>query len=597
MSDVDLTRYARILRRWLRLIILAVAIAAGASYAVSMSMPKMYLSSVTLLVGEETTSARVSFDDISVSQRAAAVYAGMARRQPVLQSTVDALRLPFSWRELQSRVVVVRPEGSQFLEIRVTDTDAQRAQANASEVARQLILQSATAENLQQLEQRRQFIRQQLDKLQADIQAAETALTEKQMALQQEVGARGVLDLQDEIKALEAKLATWRTAYALLLTSNDVKRPNTLSVIEPAFTPSDPISPNVRANVLLAAALGLLLTLGAVLFIEYLVNSDGLETAEDVRRAFGTAALGTVPHLGRRTNGRGALTRAKEPYSQVAEACRVLRTSIQFAYGEDSPLMLLVTSPGLGEGKSVTSASLGVSFAQAGKRTVLVDADPRNASLHTFFGLPNDRGLTSLLASDPAAIEEQAIGGAATAPHPARRTLDASLLSTDVPGLSLLPAGPMSAVHPGELLASTEMRRLVETVRGAADVVIVDSPPILLVADTAILASMGWAVVLVAEAGRTRGQAISQAKELLLRAQARVLGVVLNKVRGSALSYDSYNRSESDGAAARPGNTGGSGPVTAVHNPRLRVVTRSARVALPDAAREAGLRLLRRWGR
>jgi len=563
VSDLDLTRYARVIRRWLWLIIMAVGVAAGASYGASMLMPKIYLSSITLLVGEETTNPKVNPEDIGVSQRAAATFAGLAKRQPVLQSTVDALRLPFNWRELQTHVVVVHPDGSQFLELRVSDTEPERAQAIVSELASQLILQSPTAVDLQQLEQRRQFIREQLDKLQGDIQQAESVMTEKQAALRQEVSARGVLDLQDEITALDAKLTTWRNAYALFLSSSDVKKPNTLSVIEPAFTPSDPISPNVRANVLLAAALGSLLALGAIFLIEYRVNNDALQTAGDVTLAFGTAPLGALPYLGKSTNPAEALAKAKDPHSDVAERCRVLRTSIQFACGEDSRPVLLVTSPGLGEGKSLTSASLGVSFAQAGRRTVLVDADLRNPSLHTFFGLPNEQGLTTLLMSDPTGVEKQAVDDTRIAPHTDRPTVHACLVRTDVPGLVLLPGGPIPPVHPGDLLASARMRRLVETLRSAADVVIVDSPPVLPVADTALLASIGGAVVLVAEAGHTRGRALAQAKEILLSAQARILGVVLNKVRETSAAYHGYGYSVTTGGAATGSNTGGPRPIDA----------------------------------
>jgi capsular exopolysaccharide synthesis family protein len=571
VSDLDLARYARVVWRWLWLIIAAVGLAGGASYFASTLVPKMYVSSITLLVGEETASPNVNAEAIGVSQHAAATYSGIARRQPVLQSTVDALGLPFNWRELQSRVLVIRSEGSLILELRVTDTEPQRAQAIANELASQLILQSPTAADLRQLGQRRQFIREQLDKLQADIQQAESVMTQKQAALKKEVSARGVLDLQDEIRALETKLSNWRNGYALFLNSSDVKKPNTLSVIEPAFTPSDPISPNVRANVLLAAVLGLLLALGAIFLIEYRVNNDVLQTAGDVEMALGTAPLATLPHLGTGTSPARSLALARVPQSDVAEAYRVLRTSIQFAYGDTLPLVLLVTSPGLGEGKSVTSASLGASFAQAGKRTVLVDADLRNASLHTLFSLPNDLGLAQLLEAEPTAVGQD-VDGKATVPNSARPTVAACLLPTEVPGLLLLPAGPMPLVHPGDLFESVKMRRLLESLRPAVDVVIVDSPPVLSVADTAVLASIGGAVLLVAEAGHTRGQAAAQAKELLLRAQARVLWVVLNKVPDTTVANRGYDRSATSGSAStgrktrrpRPGDAGaelvGQGP-------------------------------------
>src|SRR5581483_6394927 len=116
----------------------------------------------------------------------------------------------------------------------------QRAKAIADEIVHQLILQSPTTQNERELEQRRQFVQQQLDALQANIQDAEKTLAEKQAALNQASGARTVLDLQDQINDLNAKITGWRTTYASLLTTQQVKPPNNLTVLEPARLPTEP---------------------------------------------------------------------------------------------------------------------------------------------------------------------------------------------------------------------------------------------------------------------------------------------------------------------------------------------------------------------
>src|SRR5262249_17466958 len=152
--------------------------------------------------------------------------------------------------ELQRRVLVVRTDGSQIIEIRATDSDPQRTKATVDELAHQLTLQSPTAENAEALERRREFVRQQLGRIQGNIQDAESRLAAKQAALSTETSARGVLDLQDEIKALELNLTNWRGSYASMLATNIARSPNTLTVIQPSMVPTQPVGPNLPANVL-----------------------------------------------------------------------------------------------------------------------------------------------------------------------------------------------------------------------------------------------------------------------------------------------------------------------------------------------------------
>src|SRR5579875_639589 len=144
MYEIDLNRYLRTAVRWLWLFILSAIIAGGAAYRASQFLPRTYLTYTTLMVGDNAANPNVTADEIATSERLAAAYADMADREPVLDATIQALRLPTVWWELQKRVLVTR-DGSQFIEIRVTDTDPARAKATADEIAHQLILQSPTA--------------------------------------------------------------------------------------------------------------------------------------------------------------------------------------------------------------------------------------------------------------------------------------------------------------------------------------------------------------------------------------------------------------------------------------------------------------------
>ncbi len=200
----------------------------------------------------------------------------------------------------------------------------------------------------------------------------------------------------------------------------------------------------------------------------------------------------------------------RDPRSAAAEAYRTLRTNILFS-SLDRPLhTLLVTSTAPDEGKSTTLANLAVTMAQAEQRVLMVDCDLRRPSLHTLFGLPNERGLTS-------AMLEQGDG-----PLP--------VVSTSVPGLSLLPSGPLPP-RPADLLGSRRMGLLVERMRAEADIVLFDTPPVVAVTDASALAPRVDGVLLVLQAGHTRRDRAREARAILEKVKANIVGVVLNGAR------------------------------------------------------------------
>src|SRR5262245_28092358 len=207
------------------------------------------------------------------------------------------------------------------------------------------------------------------------------------------------------------------------------------------------------------------------------------------------------------------------PRSPVAEAFRTLRSNIQLSSLDRPVRSLLVTSAGPDEGKSTTLANLGVTFAQGGTRTLLVDCDLRRPSLHSLFGVANDRGLTSMLLA-----EEHG-------PSP--------IVATPVEGLRLLPCGPPPP-NPSEVLGSQRFQTLLSGLQAEADLLLFDCPPALAVSDAAVLSRHVEAVLLVASAGKTKRDHAGRARQMLERAGARILGVELNKARVDAAGYSTY---------------------------------------------------------
>lgn len=213
------------------------------------------------------------------------------------------------------------------------------------------------------------------------------------------------------------------------------------------------------------------------------------------------------------SNGAAAhssLITLRDPNSAVAEAYRTLRTNILFS-SLDRPLhTLLITSTSPDEGKSTTLANLAVTMAQAEQRVLLVDCDLRRPSLHAIFGLPNERGLTSALLEQP------------DGPLPVQET--------GVAGLRLLTSGPLPP-RPADLLGSRRMGALIERLRSEADIVLFDTPPVVAVTDAAVLAPRVDGVLLVLQAGQTRRDRARQARQMLEKVKANIIGVVLNGAR------------------------------------------------------------------
>lgn len=194
-----------------------------------------------------------------------------------------------------------------------------------------------------------------------------------------------------------------------------------------------------------------------------------------------------------------------DPRSPVSEAYRTLRTNLSFS-GLDEPIRtLVVTSPAPDEGKSTTIANLAVTMAQGGRKTILVDCDLRRPTLHTFFDLKPEPGLTDLL------LEENG--------QPA-------LQPTMVDGLQLLSSGPLPP-NPADLLGSHKIDQIIATLSKRADIVLFDAPPVIAVTDATVLGSKVDGVLLVINAGKTRREHAERAKEMLEKANVRIVGAAL----------------------------------------------------------------------
>jgi len=303
-------------------------------------------------------------------------------------------------------------------------------------------------------------------------------------------------------------------AFIVENSDNQFSRPGSVSVVEVATTPGSPVRPSVLLNTILGILAGLILAGGLATLLEYL--DDTVKSPEEVEAASGLTTLGGVARFHRpRSPERGLI--ATRHHHPVAEAYRMLRTNVQFSTLERPAQTLLVTSANPGEGKSTTVANLALVMAQTGKRVIAVDSDLRRPALHRFFGVENGTGLTTLLLSG-------------------EPELDGCLKPTAFDNLWILPSGPQPP-NPSELLGSRRLESVLQTLKQSADIIIMDSPPALAVADASILASRVDGTLLVVDSGRTRAGSLQRAKETLDRAKTNLLGAVLNKLTQRGRDY------------------------------------------------------------
>jgi capsular exopolysaccharide synthesis family protein len=533
---MELRQYVNVLLKWWWLILASVIVAGASAYFATKATPNTYVSRTTIMVGQlipvtpNSSTGSGDFGSAQTISQIGQVYSDLATREPVLQDVLKAVGLPWDWTVLQGMVQSRVVPGTTFIEISVTDTDPQRTKVLADEVANQLILRSTAAPD-PETRKALQFMQTQLDDLQTKVEKAQSEMTRLDDVISKATSARQIQDARDQQTNLQAQINTWRATYAQLYANLQQRSPNYLTVIEAAQLPSRPTGPRLVDNMLLAAAIGLVLSAAGAFLLEYI--DDTIHSPEDVRAELGLATMGSIAIM-KGKDYPSKLMPLRQPRSPVSEAYRMLRANLQFT-NIDHPLhTLVVTSCGPLEGKSITSANLSIVMAQSGKRVILVDADLRRPTQQRVFNLKGAVGLTTLLL-DPAL------------------QLDQVLQPSGITDLMVLTSG-LIPPNPSELLSSKRMADVTTALCERADLVIFDSPPTLAISDAPVLSTRSDGVLLVVQAGRTRRAAAKQAKEALTAVGANLIGVVLNRLSIHSTSYyHYYSAADESGPSARRG--------------------------------------------
>lgn len=479
---------------------MATVIAIIASSLSVFFQPDVYISRTTLMIGQTINNPNPDSGQIFIASQLASIYADMANREPIQVKTREALGI--NWLPAyQARVV----PNTQLIEISVTDTNPQRAQVIANELANQLKLQSPTTGS-SEAGQRQEFIKEQLSSLQVQIQDTQTKIDELQKTLIGLNSASQISNTKSQIDELNKKLTDLRTSYAGLLANSQEGALNILTVVEPANLPSQPTGTNKLLIIGLAALVGFSLAAGAAYLIEYIDRT--IRTTNDVERVLHYPVIGYLSEITEKAEGSSHATYVIDnPDTSLAESIRLLKSNLEF-FGVDSQAKtILITSPGQGNGKTTIAVNLALAMAQGEQKVVLVDADLRRPAVHSALDISIKQGLSDVIRGD--------------------KTSD-SVIKTWKDELDVITAGTRLP-NVTDVVGSKKIGAIFNQIKKKYEVAIVDAPP-LVISDAFNLASKVDGVILVMVPGQTRDEQAKVMKEQLDRAGAKVIGVVFNKV-------------------------------------------------------------------
>ena len=393
--------------------------------------------------------------------------------------------------------------------------------------------------------------------------ALESAKTDYQTSLNKENALKELLDQQKtdvarmnsdaiqynnlliEVQNMRNLLASLEERQNETLVSSrlgDLKTTN-VSIIEPAETPVNPVSPKKKLSLILAFMVGLFAGVGLAFVLEYLDNT--IKSPEEAQKLTGIPSLGVIPYLppnglkkikhqgysyhysyrGKEDEGTAKkfakikkieLVNHLHPNFTLSEDYRTIRTSILLSSAGNPPRSIAFTSSLPTEGKSATVANMAVSFAQLNEKVLVVDADMRKPCQHRIFGLRSSKGLSSYLTG--------------------KASLDECIQETKIDGISLLPCGP-APPNPSELLNSQPMQQVVSEAEGRFDKVLYDLPPLLAVVDPVVLSNLVETTVMVVYPRKTIEKDFLRAVEELRKGRTKIIGTVFNGMR---LDKDDY---------------------------------------------------------
>lgn len=509
---VDLHAQSMLLRRRWRSIVLMTILGLAAALALGYTQTPKYIATTEVLV--DPLTAQTPTNGIVVPFEEVSTQLSVLSSEPVAQEVKDEVGLSDSLPQLLKSVTVTSVENTRVLMIQVTRTDAVEAADIANAFANQY------------LAYRQQRAADQADAQRQAYSDEFSALTDEFANVNDEIATASGTALT-ALKARKQSLVIQLTQASAQISALPAPGVGTVSggeVLRSATAPTAPSSPRLLRLDLLGALIGLLLGI-ALAYVRDRVD-DAVRDEERLREVLGgRAVLGHIPHWSGSRSGR--IATLIEPHSPVSEAYRTLSTNVRFLLAastngsQDEGSTLMISSAAASEGKTSVTANLAVAAARVGLDVIVVDADLRHPMLSEMFGVGGSAGLSDVLAT-----------GGYVQDH---------LLEVGIDNLRVLPGGSVPP-NPAELLASPGAQELLRQLRLDCDLLILDSAPILRVADSLELVTHVNLVVLVARNGVSRLRNVSAAAERVKQVGGVLSGAVFNDVGLRASSFsDGYH--------------------------------------------------------
>lgn len=504
-GQAQLIETLRVIRRrkWFLVLGLVLGLAGAVVYVVL--QPKEYTATSTVLVSAVSNATQTATPP-TVSNQELQTDATLMTSAPIKKTVERTLSL------LGATVTATASPNNNIISVSVTSNNARRSArlANAYTAAFVTYQKVITAHNIAAATRAVQI---QSNALGAQISKLQNSLLKPGAGKTSQAAS-----IEAEINALLLQETSLSEERAQILISSQLSNGG-VTVAAQAVPPTSPSSPRPKRDVLLGGLIGLLLGIGLAFGVDRF--DDTIRSKKELE-----AALPKVPVLGLmpfvdswKVAERPYLVSLSAPHSPAAEAFRSLRTALRFASLDSSLKSLLVTSTTMGEGKSTTVSNLGVTIAKSGQRVCVVSADLRRPRLGDFFLAAEEPGLTSVVLGEA--------------------SLDSVLVNPeDLPGLFLLPAGPLP-IEPSEFLASGKTAEVLIALKDQFDLVLIDTPPLLPVADALIMSAYADGVLLVTKQGQTRRRDLARGREMLSQSRAKVVGVVFEEHRQAAALYGS----------------------------------------------------------
>jgi non-specific protein-tyrosine kinase len=510
----SILEYAQILLHWLWLLILAALVAGMAAYYITNRQPRIYQTSTLMMVNGASGSQYDSSSSIYLGMQLAATYSRTMTTKPIL----DAVSAKLGYEVDSDSIKIQQIEGTQLINITVTDTDPQRA----ADIANTLV--TVFADQVMSDQSSRYIdLRTNLETELANTDKQISSINARLAAIPTDTAGNAINPNDVATRAqLETSLSQYEQARSYLVSDyqqlmlSEVLSTSTVVQKDPAVANPLPIQPQPMRSALLAAVVGFMIAAGVIFLITFL--EDTIRDPEEVTRKWGVPVLGVISRYGSTAT---PIITVSQPRAPVSESFRSLRTNLQFASVAAPLKTILVTSPSPEDGKTSVVANLANVVSQNNRKVLVIDGDLRKPRIHKIFQLPNRIGLTDYFLH-------------------AQERLNGVIKKTEIKSLFVITSGNLPP-NPSELLGSERMQEVVETLSSHFDPIFIDTPPLLAVTDALVLAPRVDGVILVIDPAKTKRAALQHSIEQLKQVNANLLGVVLNNVKISRSHYY-YNR-------------------------------------------------------